>query len=64
MTTHFAQCLNAGLRICTDCRRNVDNNGGIASTRFQKMVGATTTNRCAHWMAIPVQAKQGREANG
>ena len=64
MTTWYAQCANAGLKICADCRRNVDNNGGIPSDRYQTMVGATTSQRCPHWLAIPVQVKKGREAHG
>ena len=52
MSSH-AQCFNAGLRICRDCRRNVDNNPPESRTAHQVYVGATTTDHCAHWLAIP-----------
>lgn len=52
--TAYAQCLNAGLRICTDCARNVDNNEGQPKAQHQPMVGATTSSRCANWKALTV----------
>lgn len=60
--TSYAQCLNAGLKICMDCRRNVDNNTAIPGNYHQAMVGATSTNRCAHWLALPVVPRQPAEA--
>lgn len=51
--TSYAQCTNAGLRICADCRRNVDNNTPEERSVHQVYVGATTTDRCAHWLAMP-----------
>lgn len=52
MTT-YAQCENAGLRICTDCARNVDNNPGARSPH-QVMVGDTTSSRCANWKPLTI----------
>lgn len=51
--TPYAQCLNAGLRICTDCARNVENNPP-GTSQHQPMVGATTSDRCANWKALTV----------
>jgi hypothetical protein len=50
MTLH-AQCHGAGLRICTNCLRWVENNP--ARSPYQTMVGPTTSARCANWKAIP-----------
>lgn len=50
MTLH-AQCNGAGLRICANCLRWVDNN--TTRSPFQTMVAATTGARCANWKAIP-----------
>lgn len=55
MSTPYAQCLGAGQRFCSDCRRNVDNNAQQQTGRYQPMVGPTTSDRCAHWLAIPAQ---------
>ena len=51
----YAQCFNAGLRCCGDCRRNVDNNPPATRTEYQVFVAASTSDRCAHWLAIPVR---------
>lgn len=52
--TAYAQYLNAGLRICTDCARNVDNNTFRAPTPYQVMVAPTTSSRCANWKPLTV----------
>ena len=52
MSSH-AQCLGAGHRFCADCRRNVDNNPPDSRGPYQVFVSPTTTNRCAHWLAMP-----------
>ena len=53
MSSH-AQCFNAGLRICRDCRRNVDNNPVEYPERTIKP--AADPPRCADWKAIPMRA--------
>ena len=59
----YAQCMNAGMRFCADCRRNVDNNPPESRTAHQAYVTPTNTQRCAHWLSMPARHKpQARDA--
>lgn len=58
MKAKHALCRGAGLRICDGCHRNADNFPGATVHPFQTWVNATTTHRCAYWLAKPAPRPQ------
>lgn len=57
-------CAGAGLRICNSCYRDAERHPAAAASPHHPWVGATTTDRCPRWLAVPPQAQVSGQGGG
>lgn len=56
MSTLYAICEGAGLRICDSCRRLAADNPKANANPYQACIPPTRSDRCPSWLARPAHA--------